>query len=421
MRGRKGIKLGVVLAMALLLAALPLLGGCAPKEEVLQEPIRIGNLVDFTGPTATLGILVERGWKDYIDYLNKEKGGINGHPIDYMAIDTGWEVPRAITGYKRLKEWGALTYGTVGTPLAMALRETTARDKIPQTSVSWTPEPYYPPGWIYNHWHQLHAQLMMGLDWVLEGWTEPRPLRLAIVTLDAAHTRGPMDAFKPFIKERGVELVTEEYASFTSLDFIPYLIRVRAAEPDWVFIFGPGTVMPGTVAKDAQRLGYETNWIDFSGSMDVNLPIGGEGMEGWHFADPFGRPDEKGPGIDLAKYLWDNYSNYTPGQYYSGEWPDYIHGLHWIMFVVEAVKMALEEVGYENLTGEAVKEYGLDKMSAFDTGGLTAKISFTDYPGDRMALDKSRIMKIEEGKIVPITDWRGYPVEGRLEYVVKKP
>ena len=420
MRGKKGIRKRVMLAMALLLAALPLLSGCAPKE-VLEDPIRIGNLVDLTGPTSSGGITHTVAWQNYIDYLNKEKGGINGHPIDYMAIDTGYEPPRAIAGYQRLKAWGAVIYGTVGTPLAMALRATTAKDKIPQTSTSTTSEVYYPPGWIYCQHAMTHGLWMMGLDWILEGWSEPRPLRIATLTADIAVSRSAVAAFKPFLEKRGVELVAEEYAPPVSLDFIPYLIRIRAAEPDWVFTFFPGSVGPGTIAKDSKRLAYQVNWLDGATGMDTSLPVGGEALEGWYLIEPWGRPEDEGWGIDLAKYLWDNYSDYTPGQYYTGEWAEYIHGLHWIMLVAEAVRMSLEEVGYENLTGAAVKEYGLDKMSAFDTGGLTPKISFTDYPGDRIALDTSRILKVEGGRFVPTTDWRKHPEEERPEYVVKKP
>ncbi|MCK4829112.1 ABC transporter substrate-binding protein, partial [bacterium] len=51
-----------------------------------KEKIRIGGIVDLTGPTNVIGVPYSNGIEDYFAMVNKE-GGINGRQIDYFPID----------------------------------------------------------------------------------------------------------------------------------------------------------------------------------------------------------------------------------------------------------------------------------------------------------------------------------------------
>ena len=73
---------------------------------------------------------------------------------------------------------------------------------------------------------------------------------------------------------------------------------------------------------------------------------------------------------------------------------------------VEAVKRAVEKVGYENLDGLAVKE-GLDSLRDFDVCGVQ-EISYT--PEDRRGTDTARIYVIQGGTPVPVSDWMVAPM-----------
>jgi hypothetical protein len=75
--------------------------------------------------------------------------------------------------------------------------------------------------------------------------------------------------------------------------------------------------------------------------------------------------------------------------------------------VFEAIRRAIEEVGYENLTGEAVKE-GFESITDFE-GIIHPKVTLG--PGQRVTNNKLRIMEVQkdpdtgELKPMPITDW----------------
>ena len=66
-----------------------------------KEKIRIGGIVDLTGPTNITGVPYAEGIADYFTMVN-ERGGINGRLIEYFPIDYEYKLPKAMAAYKRL-------------------------------------------------------------------------------------------------------------------------------------------------------------------------------------------------------------------------------------------------------------------------------------------------------------------------------
>jgi ABC-type branched-subunit amino acid transport system substrate-binding protein len=72
----------------------------------------------------------------------------------------------------------------------------------------------------------------------------------------------------------------------------------------------------------------------------------------------------------------------------------------------EAVRRAVEEVGYENLDGVAIKE-ALDDMNEFDVDGMV-KVSFG--PEDRRGTQRYAVYQVKDGKVIRLTDWKEVPI-----------
>jgi len=83
----------------------------------------------------------------------------------------------------------------------------------------------------------------------------------------------------------------------------------------------------------------------------------------------------------------------------------YVGGWSSTAVLCEGTKRAVDKVGYENLTGEAIKE-GLDSIKDWDNGS-GSPISFDDYPKDRVAHEQFRVIRFDltAEQWVPITDW----------------
>src|SRR5215813_7033577 len=89
------------------------------------QTIKIGNLVDLTGPTSDQGKDIAQGRIDAVQYIN-EKGGVNGK-----------KPPRAVAAYKKFVEDDkVLLVLGYGTPDTEALRPFITKDKVPYISGS---------------------------------------------------------------------------------------------------------------------------------------------------------------------------------------------------------------------------------------------------------------------------------------------
>jgi len=82
-----------------LLVGLVAVGIAAAPAEA-QAPIKLGNLVDLTGPTSDQGKDIAKGRNDAVQWFN-EKGGINGRKIELVSVEYGFQPPRAVAAYKR--------------------------------------------------------------------------------------------------------------------------------------------------------------------------------------------------------------------------------------------------------------------------------------------------------------------------------
>ena len=116
------------LAASLLAVSL----GAVPADA--QRPIKLGNLVDLTGPTSDQGKDIAQGRIDATQYFN-ERGGVNGRKIALVSVEYGFQPPRAVAAYKRFVEDDkVLLVLGYGTPDTEALRPYITKDKMPYIS-----------------------------------------------------------------------------------------------------------------------------------------------------------------------------------------------------------------------------------------------------------------------------------------------
>ena len=65
------------------------------------KPIKVGAIINLTGPASTWGQFHAKGHKDYFRYVNEVKGGIAGNKIDLTVVDHAYKVPEAIKYVKK--------------------------------------------------------------------------------------------------------------------------------------------------------------------------------------------------------------------------------------------------------------------------------------------------------------------------------
>src|SRR4030067_3641569 len=70
----------------------------------LAQPIKIGAVINLTGPASTWGQYHAKGQQDYTRYVNDVKGGVVGRKIELTVVDHAYKVPEAVKYVKKFCE-----------------------------------------------------------------------------------------------------------------------------------------------------------------------------------------------------------------------------------------------------------------------------------------------------------------------------
>lgn len=88
---------------AAIFGAALLVGGIAPAPLLAASSTPVGQLVAETGSTSQVASAYGQGVADAFAHINR-LGGVNGKPISLDTVDYGYDLPRALSAYKKWKE-----------------------------------------------------------------------------------------------------------------------------------------------------------------------------------------------------------------------------------------------------------------------------------------------------------------------------
>jgi ABC-type branched-subunit amino acid transport system substrate-binding protein len=388
--------------LAVVLAATLLVTACAPGPAGPEgKVVQIGRLTPLTGGGAAAEQPGFQGEVDYIKYFNEERG-VPGITMELAWMDVGLEQSQFISAYRILVERGItlLHSGAAGTT---TFKSQIDKDQVPFTSQAPTGTQVYPPGYIYSFWSLESEACAVALKYFMDNWHEDRPPRLQFFVMDGTWGRAVPEEATEYAESIGFEVLPLEVAPYVVLDAVPQLLRIqeRGADLVWLQMIIQGA---GPVLRDAERLGIAgqltfagTQWL-MGEPLIKSSPAAAEG-----FLSPMCIPWIEETEIPGMKTMIDTEMKYH-GTVYQG--PEYTGG--WIYGYVhcEAMKRALEEVGYENLDRPAVKR-ALESSEGFDVDGMT-KIQWG--PEDRRGASNYAVYEVQGGKIVRISDYLETPI-----------
>ena len=371
-----------------------------------KGPIHFVMLTDLTGPAHAQ--VAPEGWaaEDYIKWLNKH-GGINGHPVTIEVIDTKYQLPLIRTAYARNKDrkqmtmsFDAISGGIEAHERSVCNRQNSRVDVYR----TWTGALSGLVGFCRDcHLTTTHCALMqIGLKQTGKKNVSHVWHYFWGIMLQDGHLRRPNGT----VEKIGVDIVSIEYVPVLPTDTSDLLIRMRDKKPDFVF----DTLMPDqckVVLKDRFKLGIkipQANFVYNSDLIKATVPLEAYvGYMGLQCAASWWEKDV--PGVKLAYELYKH----------RGPIPNstYVSTLGGIMAWVEAVKNALNKVGYEKLDGQAIYD-GYMQIKNFTAMGLFKEISY--YPDDLRGSKWLKICKFNnDGSISNVTDWMEAPHNLKLK------
>ena len=401
-KGWKKLGLGFV---AVGLCLVLTLGSVLPAKAESERVVKIGNLANLTGPVADLGVPVTSGFHDAIEYLNEEQS-IPGVKVECMWEDVKYSITRMITAHKRFKVAGEVLEFSLLAVTATTTPDLYVKDEIPLVCGSaGTAEMMAIPGprWMFMEiptWTDIFITSLKGMKLL---WPEKRPLRVAIMTY---HDPVIAEVIKnaPWVCARvgDAEFVGSEVVPLASIDNSTEWLRLAALKPDVVWV---GSYFANMVVniKDYARLGIRKKGVEFVGSPnsidEIIINISGKASEGNYvtkFTPVVAEADEY-VGVRRALEAAKRYRGWELEDVTS----NYVLGFFLGHIAFEAIRIAREQVGPDNITARVVRD-ALVSIKDFDTG-IVPPFSISEE--EPFYIHYFRTYQVQQGRTVPVGDW----------------
>jgi len=402
MNWKKSLKVAIIVCLALVIAAIPLLGSaCAGG----GSKVKVGFSICYTGVAAEKGRPMGNGKLDCMKYINEELGGVAGYEIEVIWRDNEYDAAKAATIINELINSECLLFTTNASKMMMASAETANRAEFPGFAVFSSPVLTNPPRHIYaqmpDYGDDWAAFARYYLDNIWQGTGKPK---MALHLLNNPTGSGARDAANALADELGIDIVADEEHTATTISEIESLTRIKAESPDILYI--SSTPQPTSIiVKNAVELGMYPGMTIACGHASftsVLVELAGTDAEDVYGVYP---TVNWGDNVSAMAKMTEYCQKYHPDDYGNR---DYITSWAESLIVAEILRLAIENVFVDNITPQEVDEYVLNKLKNFDGGGLHGPVSYT--PGDNRLSKSVRIFQIQDGELVPITGWVEAPL-----------
>ena len=232
------------------------------------ETVKVGVILTYSGPAASLGDQIDKGMSLYIKEHEKDL------PKDITLElirrdDTGLNPATAKRLAQELITRDHVNFiaGLIWSPNALAIAPLSAEAKVPTISsnaaaVSLTRLSPYVARVSFTLWQEC---LPFG-HWAA---TKGGLKKVYIAVSDFAPGHEAADAFTKGFKDAGGQIVDNVAFPVKDPDFVPFLQRVKDAKPDAVFIFVPSGKQATALFKAYDDLGMRAAGIKIIGPQDI--------------------------------------------------------------------------------------------------------------------------------------------------------
>ncbi len=366
----------LVLTVFLSITVLPGCQTTAPAKEQPKGPIKFGFLTDVSGPAAASGKPASDAMADYFGYIN-EQGGVQGHPIELVTVDTKYDVNLAVTGFEKLVNQDKVSwiYG-LSANFMPTIKPLAEKYKVCYVGISEQSAllPVTPNMYVFGVTQTYSDMFRSSLNYIKDNWKKADPPRIGIIGVDAAFAKTAIKTTRWMLQnELRWPIVAEEYMAMTSTDATSQVTNLKSANCDYVVCATTG--IPEIVYfKTAKAMGLTaTNIETFLVAIGFFRSLAPDAMEGVISHIPGATPEmaDTVPVInDLAKvaqakrpsasFDWQTIASYSMARSFA-----------------YAANKAIDRFGFANLNGTNLKYVAEHDMTGYNCDGLAAPIVWT--------------------------------------------
>ncbi|MDY6968369.1 MAG: ABC transporter substrate-binding protein [Spirochaetota bacterium] len=364
---------------------------------VSNNQVKIGVILDFTGPTSNIGVVVIEAYKNLFKHIN-ETGGIHGRKIKMIIEDDHYSIPAGISAFKKLvfKDEVMTILGPFSVGETKVLFRHIKKNKIPV--LPWAPDksiinPYrryiFPTNGFYdNEWGVIFDYIVNTL--------KPKNYKISLCYPDVESGKVVRDLALGWAKFFRIKL-HQEVVPLSAIDVTSQVLSMKRVRTTHIIAHH---VAPGlsAILKDMKKFGLKAPMYSLSaGCTEDIVRIAGDASKNYFGASPYSSFYEDSPGMKRVRQIS---MKYNPNAVKTYNLKSYIMG--WV--IPEIACEGLRKAG-RNLSGEKFVK-ALETIKDFDTQGLCGLITYT--PKIHYGLRYNKLFKtnIKKGTLVPITDWR---------------
>ncbi|MBM4288063.1 MAG: ABC transporter substrate-binding protein [Deltaproteobacteria bacterium] len=378
MSARKFWIMAVMVVAVGALASVPLFAQSA-------DPIKVGSVLRLSAG-AEDGIPARRGVELAVEEINKA-GGINGRPLQVIFEDEKDSPTNAVNAVQKLinvdKVVALIGPITSGATLAAAPSANEAKI-IMITPTATSPKVSGAGAYIYRGCSRIDKQAEALTDYIAKNY---KPKTVGVLYSNEPYGKGCNDLFGQYFEKLGIKVVATESFMRGAKDFKAQLTKLKAANPDILFI--PGYYQEtAPAASQARQLGMNQRIIGVYGDIaPIYIELAGKAAEGHLVASEYHEE------YDTPKNKAFKEAYYKLVQSIANEPVN-------IMFAAltyDATHMIAEGMKKYGPTPDGIKKY-LDEVKDFD--GVTGKLSFNEEH-DVMKGDVA-LFEVVDGKYVRV-------------------
>lgn len=383
-------------SVLLAIAVLVLLA--AGNVNAQKKTIKVGAAINLTGPASTWGQFHEKGQRDYFRYVNDVKGGVAGHKIDMITVDTAYKVPEAQAAVQKFVLQDKVDMiATWGAGEGLAAKPIVQKYKVPTINYSTSWELLEKPvGYMYLPFGSYKMDCQAVLEYIKTIHKGKQAPKVGLLTYNNAYGRSIHAPSKEYAAKLGINLVAIEEFPPRTVDLNTELLRLKNKGAEYIFIqMLPSAII--TAFKSADRIKYNPAFLGTWTSTDPDFFKMGKGLirDRLVMQFPGGLPSDKAKGMAVMQELWKRYK--TVKSFDASYWEGVAVG----MIMERAFVRAYEKAKVIN---PATINAAMESFRNEDFGKLIPNVTYTrdNHEGSFTA----RMVNVsEDGTYIPLTNF----------------
>lgn len=372
--------------------SLGMVTGASAKE------IKVGAVINLTGPASTWGQFHAKGHKDYFRYVNEVKGGVGGNKINLVVVDHAYKPPEAVKYVKKFCTMDKMDMiATWDAASGNMVKPTIQRYKTPTINYSTDQAILNPPiDYMYLPFGAYNMDSYAVLEYIRTIHKGSRAPKVGLLTYMNAYGKTIHGPSKEYAADHNMEIVGIIAFPRKTINLDTELLKLKNMGAEYVFL----QILPTHIImtlQAADRIKYDVPFFGTWTATDPDFFKRGKGLirDRVSMQFPGALPVDKTPGIELMEKLWNRYKTVT--SFDNSYWEGVVIG----MIMERAFQRAHEKFGQIN--GETINQ-AMETFRNEDFGGLVPNVTYTNT--DHSASWRARIVKINENQTyTPLTSF----------------